>query len=30
MGEKLISTTAVLLAAGQGTRMESSHLKGLH
>jgi UDP-N-acetylglucosamine diphosphorylase/glucosamine-1-phosphate N-acetyltransferase len=30
MGEKLISTTAVLLAAGQGTRMKSSHPKVLH
>jgi bifunctional UDP-N-acetylglucosamine pyrophosphorylase / glucosamine-1-phosphate N-acetyltransferase len=30
MGEKLKSTTAVLLAAGQGTRMKSGHPKVLH
>ena len=30
MGEKLNSTTAVILAAGQGTRMKSGHPKVLH
>ncbi len=30
MGEKLTSTTAVILAAGQGTRMKSGHPKVLH
>jgi bifunctional UDP-N-acetylglucosamine pyrophosphorylase/glucosamine-1-phosphate N-acetyltransferase len=30
MGNKLTSTTAVILAAGQGTRMKSGHPKVLH
>ena len=30
MGEKLNSTTAVILAVGQGTRMKSGHPKVLH
>ncbi len=30
MGDKLTSTTAVILAAGQGTRMKSGHPKVLH
>ena len=30
MGEKLTSATAVILAAGQGTRMKSGHPKVLH